>query len=414
MSTETLYRAAVVLPVTSHPIHDGFVTIRDGRVSGVGPIADRPTGANLIERDLGKTILMPGFVNAHTHLELSQLQGAVPGDRGFVGWIEDQLRTRAELPADGIAPAIEKDISSMEEGGTVAVADVSNSLAAVEPLAHSHLHAVVLHEVLGFDPSKAAEVLERTRVKRAGARRILNAALPAAASGDFPPAPPRVRVEVAAHAPHSISRELFDLLLKDEGIRSIHVAESRSEGEFLRGGGGEWRSFLDRRVGPIPFTPPGTSPVRYLEALGVLTPGLLAVHCVRADEDDAKLLAARGAVAVLCPRSNEFLGNGLPPLALLLGGGVKVALGTDSLASCPSLDVLDDARLLAGKFPRVPKAALLHALTRGGALALGFDDLGQIRPGALARLATIAFEGDALNDPVAFVLGETAPAHRLA
>ena len=85
------------------------------------------------------------------------------------------------------------------------------------------------------------------------------------------------------------------------------------------------------------------------------------------------LLAERKAVAVLCPRSNAFLGNGVPPLALLLGSGVAIAFGTDSLASCPSLDVLEDARLLARKFPRVPKAALLHGLTRGGAFALGLS-----------------------------------------
>ena len=116
---------------------------------------------------------------------------------------------------------------------------------------------------------------------------------------------------------------------------------------------------------------------------------------------------------MLCPRSNEFLGNGVPPLALLLGNGVFLALGTDSLASCASLDVIEDARLLARKFPRVPKAAILHALTRGGALALGFDNLGEIRAGALARFAGISFEGPPPPDPLAFVLNEAAPARGL-
>ena len=396
--SETLYRAAFVLPVTSPPIRDAFVAVRDGVVTALGPMSDRPRGGIATEIDLGATILMPGFVNAHTHLELSHLQGAVPGDRGFVAWIEDQLRVRAERSPDDVPVAIRKSIAAMQAGGTVGVADVSNSLATVVPLGDSGIHALVLHEILGFDPAKATYVLEQTKAARAALSKTPN---------------PLVRIAVAAHAPHSISRELFSLLIRDGGVKSIHVAESRSENDFLRDGSGDWREFLDRRVGPIPFKVPNASPVRYLDTLGVLKPGLLAVHCVRVDETDAKLLATRGAIAVLCPRSNEFLGNGLPPLALLLGNGVSMALGTDSLASCPSLDVLEDARLLARKFPRVPKAAILHALTRGGALALGFDDLGEIRPGASARFAGIAFEGAPPGDPLAFLLNEAAPARGL-
>ncbi len=398
--SETLYRAAFVVPVTSPPIRDGFVTVRDGVVVTLGPVGERPRAGG-VEIDLGDTILLPGFVNAHTHLELSHLEGAVRGDRGFVPWIEDQLRVRAERSADEVKVAIGRTIAALEASGTTAVADVSNSLAAVGLLRESGLHALVLHEVLGFDPAKAEAVMEQTKAARL-------AASPTAGQGA-----PRVRIEVAAHAPHSLSPALFARLLADEGIRSIHVAESKSEEHFLRDGSGEWRGFLDRRVGSIPFDPPRTSAVRYLDTLGALTPGLLAVHCVRVDEDDAQILAARGAVAVLCPRSNEFLGNGVPPLAMLLGHGVKVALGTDSLASCASLDVLEDARLLARKFPRVPKSTLLHALTRGGALALGFGDLGGIEPGRAAKFAAIPFAGAPPADPIAFVLNEAAPARGL-
>ncbi len=424
MTSETVYRAAFVVPVTSPAIRDGFVAVRDGVITGVGPAGERPRSSGGTEIDLGNTVLMPGFVNAHAHLELSHLEGAVPGDRGFVTWIEDQLRVRAERSADEVPAAIRKGIATMQALGTVAVADVSNSLAALGPLKESGIHSLLLHEILGFDPDKARTVMEQTKAARTSARANLDAnADPSVNAGADvnvnrragpQVAASRIRIEVAAHAPHSISRELFELLAKDGGVRSIHVAESQSEDDFLRDGSGDWREFLNRRVGPVAFKAPGMTPVRYLDELGVLTPGLLAVHCVRVEADDAKLLAARGAVAVLCPRSNEFLGNGVPPLALLLGSGVSLALGTDSLASCASLDVLEDARLLARKFPRVPRVAILHALTRGGARALGFEDLGEIRIGAVAKFAAFSFEGAPPADPSAFVLNEAVPARGLA
>jgi cytosine/adenosine deaminase-related metal-dependent hydrolase len=402
VTADVCYRAAFVLPVTAPPIRDGFVAVKAGVVTGVGSAAERPVGPNVSEIDLGSAILMPGFVNAHTHLELSHLAGAVAGDRGFVPWIEEQLRIRAERSIDEVQPAIAQAIRSLQESGTVAIADVSNSLAAVGPLRESTLHAVVMHEILGFDPEKAGAVFEQTRASRTAAERE-----GATGSKTRPGPEARVRIEIAAHAPHSVSRPLLELLKKTgRGVRSIHLAESQSETEFLEHGGGVWREFLDRRVGPIPFKAPGLSPIRYLDALGLLTPGILAVHCVHVDADDVRLLAARRAVSVLCPRSNEFLGNGLPPLPLLLENGVHIALGTDSLASAPSLDALDDARLLARRFPRVPMEALLHAATRGGALALGFDRLGEIRAGSVAAFASLAFDGRTPGDPLAFVLNE--------
>ncbi|MEO8359975.1 MAG: amidohydrolase family protein, partial [Vicinamibacteria bacterium] len=215
MTAETVYRAAWVLPVTSPAIRDGFVSVREGVITGVGSISDRPAGADVREVDLGAAILMPGFVNAHTHLELSHLgSGAVPGDRGFVPWIEDQLRVRAERSPEEATDGIRQAIASLEASGTSAVADVSNSLAAVDALAQSSLHGLVLHEIIGFDPARAEAIVQQTTAMRAG--------ISAPDHG-------RVRVEVAAHAPHSISRELFALLMANGGVKSIHVAESKAE-----------------------------------------------------------------------------------------------------------------------------------------------------------------------------------------
>jgi len=147
--------------------------------------------------------------------------------------------------------------------------------------------------------------------------------------------------------------------------------------------------------------------VRYADSLGVLHPGLVAAHGVHVDAADRDILARRRVHVVLCPRSNRNLGAGAADLPGLLAAGVPLALGTDSLASVDTLDVLDDAVLLHRSFPQVDPAAILRMATLGGAEALGFPDLGSIAPGRRAALA-FAAAASAPGDPCEFLLsGET-------
>jgi cytosine/adenosine deaminase-related metal-dependent hydrolase len=200
-----------------------------------------------------------------------------------------------------------------------------------------------------------------------------------------------------------VSAALLQALRARGGPASIHLAESEAETVFLATGDGEWAGFLARRgLGGVPFRAPRASPVRYLEALGVLDPGLVAAHCVRVDGEDRALLARRGVHVALCPRSNRNLGVGLPPLPDLLADGVRVCLGTDSLASADSLDLLEDLALLHRVYPQVEPETLVRMATRAGAEALGFEDLGTLGPG---RAAAMAFAPAPSNeaDPCAFL-----------
>lgn len=300
----------------------------------------------------------------------------------------------------GVEAAVEDAIRALTAGGTVAVTDISNTLSTIGALVESSLHALVLHEILGWDPAKIDVVLANAATQRISASRALKSS--------------RVRLGVAAHAPHSVAPGLARALAADGGVKSIHLAESSAEVDFLRDGTGQWPAFLEARVGSVPFKPPGLSPVLYAAELGLLREGVLAVHCVHVDDVDASVLADARAVAVLCPRSNEYLGNGVPPLERLLAAGVSVALGTDSLASCASLDVLDDARFLARRFPRVAAARIVEALTRNGAQALDFDDLGELAPRRMAQFAFVAAAGESPRDPIAFLLHDDAPAGRVS
>jgi aminodeoxyfutalosine deaminase len=364
--------ASWVLPVTAPPLREGRVAVEGGRVAWVGRAGDpgEPEGRR---RDLGRGILLPGLINAHCHLELSHLAGLLPADGGFVPWVEEVVASRGRFVEDDVRSATASAIRFLEERGTVAVGDVSNALGHLDLLSASRLSAVVYLELLAWDPAKAEAVLAFAEQRRSEVTASLR---------------PGLEVRLAAHAPHSVSPALFGLLAGRGGPAALHLAESPEETAFLASGGGAWPAFLERRgLGHVAFAPPGLSPVRYADRLGVLHKHLVAAHGVQLDAVDREILARCGVHVVLCPRSNRHLGVGAADVPALLASGVRLALGTDSLASADTLDVLDDAVLLHRQFPAIDTGVLVRMATLGGAEALGLDDLGAIVPGKRAALA---------------------------
>ena len=162
---------------------------------------------------------------------------------------------------------------------------------------------------------------------------------------------------------------------------------------------------------PVTF-PSGVSPVRYLDELGALHPGLLAAHCVYVDAADRARLAAKGVHVAICPRSNLNLGVGIPPVPELLEAGVRLCLGTDSLASVDSLDLMDDVAALHEEFPDLDPAAIVEMATAGGAQALGLPGLGAIAPGMRAELV-FAPAVRVPQDPSSFLVSGAARPRRV-
>jgi cytosine/adenosine deaminase-related metal-dependent hydrolase len=378
------------------PLEDGRVAVDDGRVAWVGA----PTDAGAPDgplRDLGPGVLLPGLVNAHCHLELSHLAGRVSGERGFVPWVEALVAERGQHSEAEIRAAAERAIRGLEAGGTVAVGDVSNTLVPVDLLRASRLAAVVFFELLAWDPARADAVLVDAEGRVS------------AIEGPEED----VVVKLAAHAPHSVSPELFAGLVERGGPAALHLAESPAEKRFLADGGGDWPGFLARRgLGHVRFEPPRRSPVAYAEELGILGPHLLAAHVVQVDRDDCARLARSGTQVVLCPRSNAALGVGPAPVPDLLAAGVPLSLGSDSLASAPTLDVLDDAIALHRAFPALDPEGILEMATAGGAAALGLSDLGRIAPGQRAALVVAAADRRP-RDPYRFLLSGEARLQRV-
>jgi cytosine/adenosine deaminase-related metal-dependent hydrolase len=398
MARRRILRASWVVPVSAPPIANGALAVSDGRIEWVGRFGD-PAGPSGAITDLGTGVLLPGLTNAHCHLELSHLSGALPRSDGFVPWLEALVERRGRAEPALVAARTRAAIAELEATGTVAVGDVSNALDHLDMLAASPLRAVVFYELLGWDPARARSILDSAVARIDALAGRMNG---------------RLRLRMAAHAPHSVSPELLRLLAEHECPAAIHLAESEAEAAFLGEGDGEWGRFLGRRgLGHVAFTPPGLSPVQYLDSLGILRPGLLAAHCVRVDAADRRTLARRGVRVAVCPRSNRGLDVGLPPVPALLESGVRVCLGTDSLASADSLDLLADAALLHESFPGISPAALVEMATAAGAEALGFDGLGTLAPGKSAEMAFAAAPRD-VADPCAFVVSGEARARRVA
>lgn len=380
-------RARWVCPIDRPPIADGWIAIGGDRIVAVGGPADpRPVPLER-GRDLGRVAVLPGLINAHTHLELSWLKDRVPPAASFIGWVTQLLASRgarAERPDDQrVLAAAREAAREVRALGTIAVGDISNSLASVRPIAEAGLSGIVFHELLGFADRTGAQVADSQ------ARR------------DEAAAGTTVGVSVAPHAPYSVSGELFRAIRaavdrSELPITSVHLGESPEEIEMLRQGTGAWPGVL-RLLGAWreDWTAPGTGPVEYLEAAGFLDARTLVVHGVQFDERDLERLASRGCTLVTCPRSNRWVGVGPPPIARFYASGVRVAVGTDSLASVADLNLfaeLADMRWLA---PSVPARQFLASATIHGASALGLEnDFGTIAAGKRAALVAVDLPAD--------------------
>ncbi|HUR33176.1 MAG TPA: amidohydrolase family protein [Vicinamibacterales bacterium] len=395
----TRYRAAWVVPVSGPPIRDGWVAVEQGRIAAIG----RGTAVAVAgdDRDLGSVALLPGLVNAHTHLELSYLRNQVPAAAAFVTWIRGVMAARRQRPdphASEILDGVRAGIAEAVRTGTALVGDISNTLVTFAPLVESPLAAVIFYELIRFNTPDPAGLVAQ-----------------ACQQIDALPFDPRVRPSLAAHAPYSVAPLVFRAIRQALDRRpfapcSVHLAEGREEVEFIATGGGDWRRFLEDVGSWNPdWVAPGVSPVRFLDDAGFLDRRLLAVHGVQMTRADLARLAARGTTLVTCPRSNAFTGAGAPPLADFYAAGVAVAVGTDSLASTPDLNLFSELAAMRALAPGVPASRLVESATLCGARALGFDaEFGTLDAGKQARILAVAVPSD-LGDVEEYLVSGIAP-----
>jgi cytosine/adenosine deaminase-related metal-dependent hydrolase len=383
-----------VLPVSGAPIESGAVLIgAGGRIEAVGPDAavPHPPGTQVVE--LGEAALLPGLVNAHSHLELTALRGLVR-DVPFPDWLQRVRTIKTALDPAALRASARWGVLEGFSAGITTFGDTGSSLQAAPALAELGGRGVAYHEIYGPDPAACAETL-------AGVERALAELEPCRSD--------RVTVGVAPHAPYTVSdplvRAVAALASRRRLKTAMHVAESREERAFVEEGRGPFAEQL--RARGIEVAPRGSSTVAWLERTGLLDCCPLLIHCVTAGLDDFGLAQRHGATVAHCPWSNAVLGHGRADFSAMRQSGIVVGLGTDSVITGGRLDLFAEARLAAlGLESGLAPRDVLRLMTADGAAALGLPGLGTLEPGAWGDLAAVGLAAPAFAaaaDPEAAV-----------
>lgn len=366
------YTARWLFPVSGPPLERGVLVVRNGRIDRV-----LPAGSLTADVDLGNAALLPGLVNAHTHLDLTGARGRIPptDPDGFCDWLQGVIAFRRERSPEDTTLDIEQGLRECLAAGTTLLGDVSAGGTSSPQLQTAPLRSVLFHEIIGLAPDRFALGLDSFLAMRQAAT-------------------PIHRVAPSPHAPYSANHEAaIDCLNRFGG--ALHLAESPGEMELL-----------EQRTGPF---------VDFLKSLGAWQESALthvAADFIRgtAHSDTPKLFIhcnyltevefAASQTVVFCPRTHADFRHAPHPVRSLLARGTTVALGTDSAASNPDLDIFAEARFLHDTCPDLPRAAILQMLTLNGARALGWADAcGSLEPGKSADCVVLPLPDEDARDP---------------
>jgi cytosine/adenosine deaminase-related metal-dependent hydrolase len=378
------YHARWVLPITQPPIENGTVVASDGLITYVGPRAGAPSGGDY---DLGEAILLPGLVNTHTHLELTAMRGFLEDCR-FAEWIDKLRQSRNEiLDTEMLLDSARFGILEGLEAGITTYADTCSSGVVMQAMRELGVRGIMYQEVFGPDSSQA-EIAMRELEDRIEKLQLDQTEL--------------VSLGVSPHAPYTVSDPLYAAAARFANGRKLplamHIAESQPEYDIVVSGNGDFADRWRRRG--IPVSRRARSPIALLEHHGALDRGPLLIHCVRVDDTDIETMARHRCAVAHCPASNAKFGHGIAPLLPLMAAGIRVGIGSDSVASNNRMDILDEARLAV----LIHRAATrrhdafgahqaLELATIGGARSLGIDSrVGSLEVGKDADLSAFRID----------------------
>lgn len=389
-----IFSADWIVPIAGEPLADGALIVENGAISAVGRRGELLKFFPHSEhKNFGAAAILPAFVNAHTHLELTILRGFLDSvENDFFAWLRKLTAARESLSIKDLEISATFGAIEMARAGIGCVGDAAFfGVAALKGLKNVGLRGVVFQETISPDESQADAKFSELKNK-IEEMSVVRGSL--------------VEIGASPHAPYSVSRRLFektaDYAISANIKTMIHCAESLAEEDFLLNGAGIFSEFLRKRE--IIFQAPRLSTVKYLDKIGVLRSKPLLAHCVRVSDADIELIKKSGAKIAHCPKSNAKFGHAVAPLAKFLDAGISTGLGSDSVASNNTADMLEEARFAAltaraninlteeKAFEKrfVTARDVLHAATLGGAKSLGLEgEIGSLEVGKKADFAVV-------------------------
>ena len=373
-----ILKAKYLITNPEHCIENGAVAVNGTKIYRIGTFEEIKALANVDKFiDLGNAVILPGLINIHTHLDLTNLHNRIKPTTNFTHWVFQIVGARIRWKEEDYVSSIEKGINLCVESGTTTVADIANTAYSFSVLKKSPLRKVVYKEVIDLNPDHAQDVLKKTQSE-----------LSTIITDDL------LSIGLSPHAPYSVSRELYQAIAQFTAERDTpvctHIAETQDEIEFLTKGTGSFPAFLRQlRAMPDNWQTPGLTPIQYLNETGILRNHPLLIHCNYVTDEEISVIKFSGASVAFCPRSHHFFGHANHPVQKLLDAGINVGLGTDSLASNETLSILDEMKFLSLRHSISPKTLLTMA-TINGAKALGLESkVGQIKEGFEADLCGV-------------------------
>jgi cytosine/adenosine deaminase-related metal-dependent hydrolase len=392
-------QARFVFPVEGPPIEDGSLTIEEGRIAWVGSATERRG-----DIDLGNVGIVPGFVNAHTHLELEPLGKSGCDEQNEVAWLRHVVNQRRSGSENAQRATVDRNVTASINLGTTFLADITAGGLSWESVARAQVRAVVFAEMIGMKRDRGLETSDQ-------AWRWLGSIRPEAQVAAC------ARPGLSPHAPYSSAGWLYHKAVASRMPLSTHLAEMPEELQLLRYGDGPLRSFLEELgAWDDDWEPIGPRPADYIRKGELRNADWLIAHGTYLEPDDFWQLRPEAApeghrVAIaFCPRTHARFGHAQHPYRALLERGAIVCLGTDSLASTDSLSILDEMRFLHSRDDSLSGELLLTMATLFGAWALRAETTtGSIKPGKSADLAIVSLLDRDLRDPYALLLESEAP-----
>ncbi len=382
-----ILRSKYLLKDPNNVIDNGAVLIDDsGKIKFAGQFKEIDDVNSCRTIDLGNSAIIPGFVNAHTHLELTHLHKCIKSNGNFTSWIRQLVDKKNDWIENEYALSVRDGIKSSLKSGTTTVVDITRNGIALTELLTSRIRKSIFFEIINFNPDTAEDSINDFKELITGINHDDLLSI-----GIFP------------HAPYTVSGRLYKGCKEvseefDIGI-ATHIAETKEEVEFLTRGTGHFVSLLNDFNMLKSWKHPGLSPINYLKNIGFLENGCILIHCNYITEEEINLIEKTKSNVVFCPRSHEYFLHDDHPFSILQNRDINIALGTDSLASNDTLSILDEMKFIRKHYRDLKPQDIFYMGTIAGAVALKMDDrIGRLYPGYYADIAVIEFNDTGIRN----------------